>query len=110
MAAFAKTKASLIDIARKQLDEIGITAGYLPAEHPFSMSLPESLSLPEYIPVEPQAEISKRVTVLSEAVKSVSSFDALYVQWSEKAHAAFLAAGRARSAQRVQGSLAALAQ
>ncbi|KAK4046679.1 hypothetical protein OIV83_005882 [Microbotryomycetes sp. JL201] len=41
---FVAAKAELLELARKQLDKIGIDAGHLPATHPFSMSLNETSS------------------------------------------------------------------
>lgn len=108
MVSLNAAKAELLDLARSQLDKIGIRKGYLPSVHPFSMSLPyldlESAQSP---PPEPsEARISS--PDLIEALRGRDEFDRLYITTTNRTIQTFNSCSRRRFALKLHASLAAL--
>ncbi|KAG9041581.1 hypothetical protein FS837_012056 [Tulasnella sp. UAMH 9824] len=108
MVSLNAAKAELLDLARSQLDKIGIRKGYLPSVHPFSMSLPSSdLESAQAPPPEPgEARISS--ADLIEALRGRDEFDRLYITTTNRTIQTFNSCSRRRFALKLHASLAAL--
>ncbi|GBC05869.1 hypothetical protein RclHR1_06490004 [Rhizophagus clarus] len=106
--AFNAAKGELLDLARKQLDKIGIFYDHLPASLPFTTSLNET------IPTSPNEdnETKKKFVItnkeLQEAIDSQNDFDVLYLSLTNRALRAYEGSARLRSLLRLQGDVAAL--
>ncbi|GAA5886852.1 hypothetical protein JCM6882_005915 [Rhodosporidiobolus microsporus] len=108
---FTAVKAELLDLAKKQLDKIGMGAGHLPTTHPFAMSLNESS--PSRAPTS-AAHPAERPPVtrqdLLDCTTHQDSFDKLYIDLTHRAIQAYQSSGRKRCALRLHSFLAALEQ
>ncbi|KAH7339043.1 trafficking protein particle complex subunit 10 [Rhizoctonia solani] len=123
-SGYTAAKCELLELARKQLDKIGIRAGHLPRAAPFSTSLPDhdTKSRPSSTIYEPHAAVSdsnseehrrfSRLGVtnshLLEAIDSVTVFDDIYKQLVMRIIEACQSSGRSRTVMQFQGILAAL--
>ncbi|KAG2020812.1 hypothetical protein CC2G_006114 [Coprinopsis cinerea AmutBmut pab1-1] len=94
----------LRDMARTQLDIIGIDLDYLPKRPPFSMSLPGNEY--QYPPGHSEGEITN--TQLLEALQDKDVFYDLYISHTNEAIVMYSKAGRSRFAVKLHGCLAAL--
>ncbi|KAH9063497.1 trafficking protein particle complex subunit 10 [Lactarius vividus] len=102
---FNACKAELFELARNQLDVLGIGLGFLPSKPPFSMSLPSVLVVPQ------EARRESRIISNSELLKCLGDRTAyydLYIKLTNRAIEAYVKAGRRKFALRLHGSLAAL--
>ncbi|KPV71634.1 uncharacterized protein RHOBADRAFT_56475 [Rhodotorula graminis WP1] len=118
--SFVAVKAELLELAKKQLDKIGMGAGHLPAVHPFSMSFNESApSTSSTRPGTPSSatrslQSPTRTTPpvtrqdLIAAMGDEGTFDRLYTNLASRTAQAYQASGRRRSAAKVSAFLAAL--
>ncbi|KAM0790185.1 hypothetical protein ACM66B_005503 [Microbotryomycetes sp. NB124-2] len=105
---FVAAKAELLELARKQLDKIGIDAGHLPSAHPFSMSLNERSTMPSSPASNDAAKPPIARAELTEAIKDSSRFDVLYLDVTNRCIDAYQASGRKRCSLKLHASLAAL--
>ncbi len=116
---FHSAKAELIALARRQLDKMGIAAGFLPRELPFSASLAEGWAgragaLPALpaggaaLKDEDGAEVRVTNPTLLEALASREAFDALYMVVVEREVAAWMTGGRTKNVLLLRGVLGAL--
>ncbi|KAH8106751.1 trafficking protein particle complex subunit 10 [Cristinia sonorae] len=108
LASFNALKGELVELARHQLDTIGIRVGHLPNRPPFSIGLPSQVSqtLGKSVSNRTSLQISQ-----GEVVKALSDKDAfftLYVKITNRAIELYAAAGRRKFALKMHGSLAAL--
>ncbi|BGP18137.1 hypothetical protein JCM10213v2_006192 [Rhodosporidiobolus nylandii] len=107
---FVAVKAELLELAKKQLDKIGMSAGHLPTTHPFAMSLNEIS--PSTASTASAAAPSSRPSVsrqdLLDAIAEQGAFDQLYVGLTRRAIQAYQASTRKRCALKLHASLAAL--
>ncbi|TFY76964.1 hypothetical protein EWM64_g7048 [Hericium alpestre] len=97
-------KAELLELARHQLDIIGIGAGHLPSKPPFSMPLPAKDQ-------EPSSKRSSRQISKADILASIGDKEAfydLYIALSNRAIESYAKAGRRKFALKLHGSLAAL--
>ncbi|KAI0748290.1 trafficking protein particle complex subunit 10 [Daedaleopsis nitida] len=107
-AAFSAAKGELVELARHQLDILGVSTGFLPNKPPFSLALPS--------PVSPTAADSKSkrgsMTITrSELLSSLEEKDTLYdlyVNVTNRAIELYASAGRRKFALKLHGTLAAL--
>lgn len=108
MVSLNAAKAELLDLARSQLDKIGIRKGYLPSIHPFSMSLPSSDlgSTQDPPPEHGEARISS--PDLIEALRGRDEFDRLYITTTNRTIQTYNSCSRRRFALKLHASLAAL--
>ncbi|KAG8727285.1 hypothetical protein FRC11_013547, partial [Ceratobasidium sp. 423] len=122
--SYTAAKCELLELARAQLDKLGIRAGHLPRAAPFSTSLPdrETKSRPSSTTHEPYAAASdpnneehRRLSRLGitnadllEAIDSAAAFDNLYKQLVMRNIETCRSSGRSRTAMQLQGNLAAL--
>ncbi|GAA5847602.1 hypothetical protein JCM3766R1_000806 [Sporobolomyces carnicolor] len=110
VTSFVAVKAELLELAKKQLDKIGMGAGHLPMVHPFSMSLNEiSPSRPSTTASPKTAErppVSRKD--LLDAIADQAVFDKLYVDLSQKTIQAYQTSGRKRCAIKLHAGLAGL--
>ncbi|KAF8934989.1 hypothetical protein BGZ58_005309 [Dissophora ornata] len=98
-------KAQLLQLARQQLDKLGIQHGRLPKELPFIMSLGyDDASFPATEEVE-RKPMSKE---LLDAVSTDDKFDVLYLSVSARAIRGYDGSGRHRSSLLLHGDVAAL--
>ncbi|KAF9476341.1 hypothetical protein BDN70DRAFT_923371 [Pholiota conissans] len=95
-------KGELLDLARTQLDILGIEAGHLPAVAPFSISRTSSSSLP------PGTKMSFSNETLNVAVNNRDAFYELYVAVTNRAIDLYVKSGRRKFALKLHGNLAAL--
>ncbi|GAA5860671.1 hypothetical protein JCM3774_006246 [Rhodotorula dairenensis] len=113
-AALLAVKAELLELAKKQLDKLGIFAGHLPARHPFSMSLNEAASASNSSPLPSahKGNSPKRPPVtrqdLLDAIAKQEVFDALYIDLTQRAIQAYQTTTRRRCAAKLHACLAAL--
>lgn len=111
ISSASATKGQLLDLARIQLDKIGIHFGHLPNAIPFSMSLPNHKQDSEpgtpTTPTEPsEAKITSEI--LLESMSSQTAFDKLYTDITNRAIDLYVKGGRRKSALKLHGILAAL--
>ncbi|KAF8061615.1 trafficking protein particle complex subunit 10 [Lyophyllum atratum] len=101
--SFNAAKGELLELARIQLDLIGVTVGHLPRRPPFSSSC-QSSSLP--------LQTSSKETIsnadILKAVDDADAFYRLYIDATNRAIDMYTKAGRKKFALRLHGSLAAL--
>jgi hypothetical protein len=108
--------AEFLDLARKQLEQIGMRSGHLPLAHPFIMAAREPpLHVNDHLAalhaesdealISPAAAISQE-SILAASAHS-SSFDALYTQYCTRAAKAYGDGRKHRLARTVRASLAA---
>lgn len=121
-AAFHASKAELLDLARRQLDKIGMSEGHLPRVFPFLLSSPIEVSRRsrELPPLPLDADASeetggngKQVARISrqellDAIDNRHLFDLHYVALTERVVAGCISAGRRRNVLRLRGVLASL--
>ncbi|GJJ73122.1 trafficking protein particle complex subunit 10 [Entomortierella parvispora] len=99
-------KAELLQLARQQLDRLGIQHGRLPEELPFTMSVGfEDNNDQAHSEEVERKPMSKD---LLEAVSTNETFDALYMSVSARAIKGFDGSGRHRSSLLLHGDVAAL--
>lgn len=92
-----------------QLDVLGVQKGYLPREHPFSMSLEgveDESATANGEGTERPMQITRQDLLVS--LDSQDSFDKFYLDVTNRAIAAFQKCGRKRSALKLHASVAAL--
>ncbi|GAA5964623.1 hypothetical protein JCM3765_007645 [Sporobolomyces pararoseus] len=110
VTSFVAVKAELLELAKKQLDKIGMGAGHLPMVHPFSMSLNEiSPSRPTSPAASQPADrppVSRKD--LLDAISDQTIFDKLYIDLSQKTIQAYQTSGRKRCAIKLHAGLAGL--
>ncbi|KIJ54451.1 hypothetical protein M422DRAFT_774766 [Sphaerobolus stellatus SS14] len=107
-ATFSAAKGELLELARTQLDKIGIKQGHLPQSAPFSMSLPPQTSDLSH-PTSPTTPTGQQITnaALLTALTDQEAFDKLYVDTTNRAIEMYIKGGRRKFALRLHGSLAA---
>ncbi|KAF9168897.1 hypothetical protein BGX20_011082 [Mortierella sp. AD010] len=105
MALLDGAKAELLQLARQQLDKLGIQHGRLPKELPFTMSLGYDDANPQNTEEVEKKPMSKE---LLEAVSSNETFDALYMSVSARAIRGYDGSRRYRSSLLLHGDVAAL--
>ncbi|CDO72874.1 hypothetical protein BN946_scf185002.g59 [Trametes cinnabarina] len=107
LAAFSAAKGELVELARLQLDILGIAAQHLPNQPPFSLSLPKSYNVSRDNQVEEAVTTISR-TELASALKDRDAFYELYVSVTNRAIELYVSAGRRKFALKLHGSLASL--
>ncbi|BGP09807.1 hypothetical protein JCM10049v2_005681 [Rhodotorula toruloides] len=114
---FVAVKAELLELAKKQLDKLGMGAGHLPSTHPFSMSFNESsastvsgssASSPTSTTPPNRQPVTRKD--LLDAMDKREAFDKLYVELTQRSLQAYQASGRKRCAAKLNACLAALEQ
>lgn len=108
---YAGVQAESLDMARKQLDQIGMACNHLPCIYPFSASLPDEGPAGSVVQSEVAASQSSSHAVspaLQAAISDIEEMDHLYRRLVDRTSAAYLACGRKRTATRLKASLAAL--
>ncbi|KAF9517292.1 hypothetical protein BS47DRAFT_1380623, partial [Hydnum rufescens UP504] len=99
-------KGELLELARTQLDKIGIASGHLPDSLPFSMAtsspLPTSRAT---LPSHPAAISEKNILA---AIGDRETFDKLYIMITNRSIECYTAAKRKKFALKLHHSLAAL--
>ncbi|KAG0366908.1 hypothetical protein BC939DRAFT_466538 [Gamsiella multidivaricata] len=98
-------KAELLQLARQQLDKLGIQHGRLPKELPFTMSL--GYEDPALNTTE-EAERKPMSKELLDAVSTDETFDTLYMSVTARAIRGYDGSGRHRSSLLLHGDVAAL--
>ncbi|KAH9945954.1 trafficking protein particle complex subunit 10 [Epithele typhae] len=110
LASFNAAKGELVELARHQLDILGIAAGFLPNKPPFSLALPSFINLADKSPRNRRASMDLTIT-RPELLSSLVDADALYDQYvsiTNRAIDLYVTAGRRKFALKMHGSLAAL--
>ncbi|KAI0797709.1 trafficking protein particle complex subunit 10 [Abortiporus biennis] len=102
LANFNAAKGELVELARHQLDIIGIKLGHLPAQPPFSIALPS----------KPSSRDRRRTKLpkpeIMDTFEDKDKFIELYLSCTRRAIELFASAGRRKFALKMHGSLAAL--
>ncbi|GAA5971043.1 hypothetical protein JCM21900_002788 [Sporobolomyces salmonicolor] len=107
VTSFVAVKAELLELAKKQLDKIGMGAGHLPMVHPFSMSLNEIIPTSSSAMSTPNRPPVSRKDLL-DAISKQEVFDKLYVDLTHRTIQAYQASGRKRCSIKLHAGLAAL--
>lgn len=124
-ASFHAAKAELLDLARRQLDRIGISVGHLPNAAPFSLSISkQSDKLDRDLPALPGDSKVKRLSSsngtststaniitrqeIVDALASKEVFDLRYTTLTERALAGWISSGRKRNVLRLRSALASI--
>ncbi|KAF9452305.1 hypothetical protein P691DRAFT_805187 [Macrolepiota fuliginosa MF-IS2] len=97
------SKGELYELARHQLDVIGVHAGHLPEKPPFSMGSPSQSNSSK---ANSRTSISNKE--LLEAVRDRETFYKVYTDVTNRSISMYTKAGRRKSALKLHGSLAAL--
>ncbi|EST05702.1 TRAPP II complex, TRAPPC10 [Kalmanozyma brasiliensis GHG001] len=130
--AFQSNKSELLDVARRQLDRIGVEAGHLPASEPFAFatsqdSIHNSSAQDRELPLLPDATdsgaveglgLGAAVTLgqqrgtsrpeLQQAVKSREHFDSYYLALCQRILSGWKASSRTRDVLRIRNMIATL--
>lgn len=116
--AFHSAKAELLDLARRQLDKIGIAVGHLPKAMPFTLSTYHSgpamdRKLPSLSDEVGQAsKASKEASItrpeLLSAIEDREVFDLHYISLTERVLASWTSGGRRRNVLRLRCVLGSL--
>ncbi|PWN52569.1 hypothetical protein IE53DRAFT_271895 [Violaceomyces palustris] len=116
--AFHSAKAELLELARAQLDRLGMTIGHLPTTMPFCLPKrePPTGRLRDLPPLPHEAATASSLrdtsqvtrTELVEAIKDAQEFYNLYLGVTERVISASHHAGRKRSVQKLRANLASL--
>ncbi|TFK72158.1 hypothetical protein BDN72DRAFT_836546 [Pluteus cervinus] len=106
LALFNAGKAELLELARHQLDIIGVRVGHLPHQPPFSTVVDSPEVLSKAINTNATKVISNEK--LLSALGNAEAFYELYVATSNRAIELYAKAGRRKFALKLHGSLAAL--
>ncbi|KAG8969021.1 hypothetical protein FRC03_004988 [Tulasnella sp. 419] len=107
--SFNAVKGELLELARNQLDKIGLRLSYLPLTPPFSFASRSSTRNPLASPPTPSQmgpPISQQD--LLDAISDQAKFDQLYVTTTNRAIQTYTSCGRKRLALKLHTSLAAL--
>ncbi|KIM22610.1 hypothetical protein M408DRAFT_322755 [Serendipita vermifera MAFF 305830] len=106
IAQYAAAKGELVELARHQLDKIGVHLGYLAPSPPFSLSLPSTFSHPRFANGE---KLNSKITrpELVETLGDKDAFDGLYVRVTQDAIDCFVEGKRRKWALKLHGDLAA---
>ncbi|KII88634.1 hypothetical protein PLICRDRAFT_110377 [Plicaturopsis crispa FD-325 SS-3] len=107
LISFNAVKGELLELARNQLDTLGIKSGHLPEKPPFSMGFPH----PSWNSAEPTEKRSSKRISNSELLLSLEDADKFYdlfVVITNRAIDMYAKAGRRKFALKLHGSLAAL--
>ncbi|KAF7983988.1 hypothetical protein HWV62_17458 [Athelia sp. TMB] len=102
---FNAGKGELLELARNQLDVIGIRVGHLPFRPPFSLAVTHS-PMTDVSTKRPTQNISKAELVA--AIGDQEAFYALYVALTNRAIDMYVKAGRRKFALKLHATLAAL--
>ncbi|KAF8831376.1 hypothetical protein HHX47_DHR1000473 [Lentinula edodes] len=102
--AFNAGKAELLELARNQLDMLGIETRFLPCKPPFS----SALLVPRPENLQPKSTESISNAQLSTALKDQDAFYDLYILITNRAIDLYAKSGRRKFALKLHGSLAAL--
>ncbi|EKM55480.1 uncharacterized protein PHACADRAFT_143869 [Phanerochaete carnosa HHB-10118-sp] len=107
LAAFNAVRGELVELARHQLDILGIDFGFLPCQPPFTDALPKAR--PEKTPsATPDSLSAISNTDLRSALQDQEAFFESYIGLTNQAIELYASAGRRKFALRMHGSLAAL--
>ncbi|GBE82036.1 hypothetical protein SCP_0404120 [Sparassis crispa] len=107
LARFSAVKGELLDLARQQLDVIGIKVGYLPCRPPFTIPFPLERTTGSNAQEKRNSQSISCGDLLSSLHDKETFYD-LYVQITNRAIELYASAGRRKFALKLHGSLAAL--
>ncbi|CAG8441735.1 2761_t:CDS:10 [Diversispora eburnea] len=111
LMAFNAAKGELLDLARKQLDKLGIYYKHLPPSLPFTTALSE-VTHPTSPILENESKRNFTITnkELNEAIENTDyqKFDLLYLSITNRALKAYEGSTRVHSSYRLSGDVAAL--
>lgn len=116
-SAFHAAKAELLDLALRQLDKIGISAGHLPNTAPFSLSMDGQFAIEteRELPPLPDNEkhLSAQANVISrqellDAIKNREVFDIRYIALAERVLTSFVSGRKKRNVLRLRCVLSSL--
>lgn len=96
--------AELLDLARSQLEVIGIELGYLPREPPFTIGLPKRTRRASVVP----ADIPITSEDITATMESQDAFYDIYIRLTTQALGLYAEGGRRKFALKLHGTLAAL--
>ncbi|KAI0709428.1 trafficking protein particle complex subunit 10 [Earliella scabrosa] len=109
LASFNAAKGELVELARHQLDILGIATGFLPNKPPFSLAIP---STPSGSVIKDSKDKRGSMTITRhELLSSLDEQDTLYdlyVSVTNRAIELYASAGRRKFALKMHGTLAAL--
>ncbi|KAI8998488.1 trafficking protein particle complex subunit 10 [Trametes punicea] len=106
-ARYSAVKGELVELARHQLDILGIAAHHLPRRPPFSLALPADYDASKEAQVTDASQTISKAELTS-ALEDSDRFYELYVSVTNRAIELYVSAGRRKFALKLHGSLAAL--
>lgn len=109
-AGFNAVQAEILDLARRQLEQLGIAIGHLNASFPFSASLPEASPIASSVV---HSDSSPKITqggptLLKKLTEEKEQFDVLYTRAVNRAISAYKLCGRKRTVNKLTACLASL--
>ncbi|KIJ69219.1 hypothetical protein HYDPIDRAFT_80628 [Hydnomerulius pinastri MD-312] len=110
LARYIASKGELIELAKSQLDIIGVRIGHLPSKSPFSLAIPEPVTVTHTPPMSDKRSSAQRISKyeIMLAIGENEAFYDLYTTLSNRAIDIYVKAGRRKFALKLHGSLAAL--
>ncbi|TBU35808.1 trafficking protein particle complex subunit 10 [Dichomitus squalens] len=108
LSAFNAAKGELLELARQQLDVLGIATGFLPNKPPFSLALPSTFDPADKDPKTKRGSMTITKTELLSSMEDQDTLYELYVNVTNRAIELYASAGRRKFALKLHGSLAAL--
>lgn len=123
MIAYESARSELLDVARIQVERIGVASGKLPDRYPFkpavdvadaddeklyASSETGSIANPDAEPASPRPELSNQTFV--DAIKNTEVYFNLYEELCRQALQAYEACSKVNSTVRIKAGLGALAQ
>ncbi|CAL1704950.1 unnamed protein product [Somion occarium] len=107
IASFNAVKGELVELARHQLDIIGISVGHLPNRPPFSMAFPSNSRRDGGTPATSSTQRISKSEILM-ALEDKNAFYKVYIGITNRAIELYATAGRRKFALKMHGDLAAL--
>ncbi|KAI0647217.1 trafficking protein particle complex subunit 10 [Trametes meyenii] len=107
LASFNAAKGELIELARHQLDVLGVAAGHLPNKPPFALALPANYDVNKSEQVKDASQSISRADLATALVDKEALYE-LYVNVTNRAIELYASGGRRKFALKLHGSLAAL--
>ncbi|KIJ16879.1 hypothetical protein PAXINDRAFT_162498 [Paxillus involutus ATCC 200175] len=110
LARYSASKGELIELAKSQLDILGVRAGHLPSKQPFSLAIPAAATVSHSPLMSDKRSSAHRISnyEITLAVGESEAFYDLYTTISNRAIDMYVKAGRRKFALKLHGSLAAL--
>ncbi|KAF9227601.1 hypothetical protein BS17DRAFT_746219 [Gyrodon lividus] len=110
LARYSASKGELIELAKSQLDILGVIVGHLPSKLPFSLAIPAPVTISHSPFISDKRSSTHRISKyeIMLAIGESEAFYDLYTTICNRAIDMYVKAGRRKFALKLHGSLAAL--